>query len=68
MTDIMAIPDFVETAETKHPGILAEYSALQRLVRSLFVQHESDEFRHAVMLQSAIPWQHYNGMPTQHKL
>jgi len=55
-------PDFVDGAETKHPGIAAEYCALTALVRPLFKHSESDEFRHTAMLQSGIAWQHYNAI------
>jgi hypothetical protein len=58
----MALPDFVESAETKHPGVVVDYSALKALVRPLFAHHESDDFKHAVMLQSGIAWQHYNAI------
>jgi hypothetical protein len=62
MTDTMTLPDFVEAAETKHPGVAAEYSALKALARPLFAHNESDDFKHAVMLQSGIAWQHYNAI------
>jgi hypothetical protein len=62
MADTTAFPSFVEEADGRHPGILAEYSALKTLVRPLFEHRESDEFRHTVMLQAAIIWQHYNAI------
>ncbi len=62
MTDTITLPDFVEAAETKHPGTVAEYSALRALARPLFAQRYPDDFRHTVMLQSGIAWQHYNAI------
>jgi len=35
MTDPITLPDFVEDAETKLPGIAEEYSVLQGLARPL---------------------------------
>ena len=62
MSNAITLPEFVEDAETRHPGILAEYSALKALVRPLFAHHQTDEFTHTVMLQAAIVWQHYNAI------
>ena len=31
MTDTVTLPDFVEAAETKHPGVAGEYSASELL-------------------------------------
>ena len=59
---ISPLLDFIEAAETKHPGAEMEYSALSALVRSLFKHRQSDEFSHTVMLQSGIAWQHYNAI------
>src|ERR1700733_9587171 len=62
MTDTVPLPDFVEEAGTKHPGVVAEYSALKALVRPLSAHRESDDLRHAVLLQSGVAWQHYNAI------
>jgi len=59
MTDPITLPDFVEDAETKLPGIAEEYSVLQGLARPLLAHRKSDDFEHTVMLQSGIAWQHY---------
>jgi hypothetical protein len=62
LMDTMTLPDFIESIETKHPGVEVEYSALKALVRHLLAHRESDDFKHAVMLQSGIAWQHYNAI------
>lgn len=58
----LALPDFIESIEARHPGVELEYRALKALARPLFSRPESDEFKHAIMLQSGIAWQHYNAV------
>lgn len=62
MADKTMLPDFVEDAETKHPGILEEYCAVLALTRPLLAHRKSDDFKHTVMLQSGIAWLHYNAI------
>ena len=62
MPNAATLPDYVEEAETKHPGVVVEYAALKTLVRPLFAHRVSDDFKHTVMLQSGIVWQHYNAI------
>jgi hypothetical protein len=57
-----SLPEFVDEAEVKHPGIAEEYSALRSLTGVLFPRRESDDFKHTLLLQSAIVWQHYNAI------
>jgi len=62
MANTSPLPDFVDDAEIEHPGVAEEYSALRSVTRCLFARHESDDFRHTVLLQSGIVWQHYNAI------
>jgi hypothetical protein len=60
MIKTLSIPDFVRDADERHPGLAEEYSVLKRLVRPLFVEQQSESFRHTVLLQCGIAWHHYN--------
>jgi len=62
MANTSPLPDLVDDAEIEHPGVAEEYSALQSVTRCLFTSQESDDFRHTVLLQSGIVWQHYNAI------
>jgi hypothetical protein len=64
MTKTLSIPDFVQDADERHPGLAEEYSALMRFVSSLLAEPRSDSFsfRHTVLLQCWVAWQHYNAV------
>lgn len=60
VTRTLTIPDFVQEADEKHPGLAEEYTVLARLVTPLLAERQSDTFRHTLLLQCGIAWQHYN--------
>ncbi|SRR5208337_1652305 len=64
MTKTLSIPDFVQDADERHPGLAEEYCALARLAGLILTESRSDSFgfTHTVLLQCGVAWQHYNAV------